>query len=141
MSYIHAVALLSVTALIGLTAPTALAQERMRAGLWEMTTTKGGRTINNSTHCVTAEEARSTNGDAKTVRNMLEASFAEASCAVKDMAVTGKTISYVADCGSDATVTSVADYRGDTVEIQVTFKGGASPGTMTTKGHRVGACP
>ena len=109
-----------------------------------MTTTKGGQIINSGTRCLTAEEAGGNNGDAKTLRNALEASFAKASCAVKDMAVTGKTISYVADCGSGATahsISSVADYRGDTVEIQMTIKGGASAGTMTTKGHRVGACP
>ena len=99
MNCTHAMALLSLTALIGVTASTALAQERLRAGLWEMTTSKGGQVINTGAHCFTAEDARSANGDAKTLRDTLDASFAKASCKVKDMAVTGNAVSYVAEIG------------------------------------------
>ena len=144
MNRIHAMALLSAAALTTTISPTTAAQERMRAGLWEMTTTKGGATINTGTRCMTAEETAYKNGDAKATRDQLEKSFAKASCVVKDMAVTGKTINYVADCGSGATgytISSVAEFRGDTVEFQMTTKHGASTDTMTTKGHRVGACP
>ena len=144
MNCTHAMALLSLTALIGVTASTALAQERLRAGLWEMTTTKGGQVINTGTHCFTAEDARSANGDAKTLRDATDASFAKASCKVKDLTVTGNAVSYVAECGSGAdahTLSSVASYRGDTVEGQMTVKRGTSAETTTSKGHRVGACP
>jgi len=124
-------------------APTAVSQERMRAGLWEMTTTKAGATINSGTRCLTAAETAGNNGDAKSTRDTLEKSFAKASCVVKEMAVTGKSISYVADCGAGATahtLSSVAEFRGDTVEIQLNVKRGATTETMITKGHRVGAC-
>jgi Protein of unknown function (DUF3617) len=144
MSRIHAMALFSVAALIGANAPAALAQERLRAGLWEMTTTKGGQVINTGTHCFTAEDARSANGDAKTLRDTLEASFAKASCKVKDLTVTGNTVSYVAECGSGAdahTLSAAASYRGDTVESQMTVKRATLTDTTTSKGHRVGACP
>jgi hypothetical protein len=143
MNRIQAIALLSVTAFSATIAPTATSQERMHAGLWEMTTSKGGATINTGTRCMTAEETAGNNGDAKALRDTLEKSFAKASCVVKDMAVTGKSISYVADCGTGTgahTLSSVADYRGDAVEIQLTVKRGTTTDTMVTKGHRVGAC-
>jgi len=143
MNRIQAMALLSVTAFSATIAPTAISQERMRAGLWEMTTTKDGATINTGTRCMTAEETAGNNGDAKATRDMLEKSFAKAGCVVKDMAVTGKSISYVADCGTGATahtLSSVAEYRGDSAEIQLTVKRGTTSDTMITKGHRVGAC-
>ena len=143
MNRIHATVLLLLAAFTGLAASTASAQERMRAGLWEMTTTKGGQTINTGTRCFTAEEALGNNGDAKDVRAKLEASFAKASCTIKDMTVTGNAISYVADCGTGAnahTLSSVVTYRGDTVESQLTSKRPTATDTMITKGHRVGAC-
>jgi uncharacterized protein DUF3617 len=143
MNRIQAIALLSVTAFSATIAPTATSQERMHAGLWEMTTTKGGATINTGTRCMTAEETAANNGDAKATREILDKSFAKASCVLKDMAVTGKAISYTADCGSGAsahTLSSVAEYRGNTVEFQMTVKRGTTADTMVTKGHRVGAC-
>jgi hypothetical protein len=143
MNRIQTMALLCVAALAATMPPTAVSQERMRAGLWEMTTTKGGATINTGTSCMTAEQTAGNNGDAKTARDTLEKSFAKAGCVVKDMAVTGKSISYVADCGTGATahtLSSVAEYRGDAVEIQLTVKHGTTTDTMVTKGHRVGAC-
>ena len=143
MNRIHAMTLLSAAALAATISPTAGSQERMRAGLWERTTTKGGATINTGTRCMTADETAANNGDAKATRDTLEKSFAKASCVLKDMAVTGKSISYVADCGTGAsayTLSSVAEYRGDTVEFQMTVKRGATAETMLTKGHRVGAC-
>jgi hypothetical protein len=143
MNRIHAMALLAVAALAATIAPTAACQERMRAGLWEMTTTKGGATINTGTSCLTAEQYAGNNGDAKATRDVLEKSFAKAGCVVKDMAVTGKSISYVAECGTGATahtLSSVAEYRGDSAEIQLTVKRGTTVDTMLTKGHRVGAC-
>ena len=144
MNRIHATALFAMAALIGANASTALAQERLRAGLWEMTTTKGGQVINTGTHCFTAKDAKSANGDAKTLRDASEATFAEASCKVKDMTVTSSTVSYVVECGSGAdahTLSAEASYRGDTVESQMTVKGATLTDTTTSKGHRVGACP
>ena len=143
MNRTRATALLFVAALGGVTASTAIAQERMRAGLWEMTTTKGGETINSGKRCFTAEEAGGNNGDAKTTRDTLVKSFAKASCAVKDIKVTDKTISYTADCnGAQAhELSSVAEYHGDTMEIQMTVKQSTSTYATITKGHRVGACP
>jgi len=143
MNRSHAMALLSVAALGGMTASTAIAQERMRSGLWEMTTTKGGETINTGKRCFTAEEAGGNNGDAKTMRDTLVASFAKASCAVKDITITAKTISYTADCtGAQAhTLSSVAEYHGDTMEVQMTVRQSTSTYTTITKGHRVRACP
>ena len=144
MNRSHAMALALLMALVGVTASAALAQERMRTGLWEMTTTKDGQVINTGTRCFTAAEAMSTNGDAKTLRGTMDVSFAKASCRVKDLTVAGNTVSYVVDCGSGAdahTLSSVATYRGDTVESQMTVKRAGSTDTLTTKGHRVGACP
>lgn len=144
MNRIHAMAMLSVAALAAAIAPAASSQERMRAGLWEMTTTKGGATINTGTRCMTAEETGASNGDAKVVRDMLDKSFAKSGCTLKEMTATGKSISYAADCGTGTsayTLSSTADYRGDNAEIQMTVKHGATVDVMVTKGHRIGACP
>jgi hypothetical protein len=62
---IHVPCAILMTVLIALIAPVAASQERMRAGLWEMTTTKAGATINSGTRCMTAEETTANNGDAK----------------------------------------------------------------------------
>jgi hypothetical protein len=143
MNRIQAMALLSVTVFSATIAPTATSQDRVHAGLWQMTTTKAGATINTRTRCMTAEETSGSNGDAKALRDVLEKSFEKASCVVKDIAATEKSISYVVDCGTGAsahTLSSVAEYRGDTFEIQFTVKRGTTADTTVTKGHRVGAC-
>lgn len=141
---IRVVALLSAAAFSATIASPAVSQERLRAGLWEMTTTKGGATINTGTRCFTADEAAASNGDQKAVRDRMEKDFAKASCVVKDLTVDGKSISYVADCGSGAsahTLSAVAEYRGDTIESEMTVKRATTSDVMLTKGHRVGACP
>jgi hypothetical protein len=143
MNRIRAMSLLSAAAFAATISSTASSQERMHAGLWEMTTTKDGATINTGTRCMTAAEAAGNNGDSKSLRDTLEKSFAKASCVVKDVAVAGKSISYSVDCGSGAsahTISSVAEYRGETVEIQLTTKHGTTSDTTITKGHRIGAC-
>lgn len=143
MNRIHAMALVLLMALLGVTASAASAQERMRTGLWDMTTTKDGQVISTGTRCFTAEDARSANGDAKTLRDTLDASFAKASCKLTDWTVNGNAVSYVAECGGAGahTLSSVSSYHGDTVESQMTVKRAGSTDTLTTKGHRVGACP
>jgi hypothetical protein len=74
---------------------------------------------------------------------MLEKNFAKASCVLKDLTITGSSIAYVADCGVGAsahTLSSVAAFRGDTAEIQMSVKRGTTTDVMVTKGHRVGPC-
>lgn len=80
---------------------------------------------------------------AKAVRDILEKSFAKAECSMKDFSVTGKSVSYSADCGTGSsahTLSSVAEYRGDWAAIQLTVKRTETTETMLTKGRRVGAC-
>lgn len=143
MNRIQAMALLSATALAAMIAPTATSQERMRAGLWEMTTTKDGTTINMGSHCVTPEELASANGDAKAMRDDVEKKFAKASCTVKEFAVTGNAMTFTVDCGTGErahTLISASEFHGDTVETKFTVKQATSTETMVTKSHRVGAC-
>ena len=141
---VHAALLLVSAAIAMVAAPLAAAEERMRAGLWELTTTQGGRPINSGNHCVKPEEAASANADSTTMRAALQTSFAKADCALKDLTVTANTLTYAVECGSGATahtISSTSKYHGDTFEAELISKGEGLNSATSTKGRRIGACP
>jgi len=137
-------AMLLMVALAAIAAPPAQAEDRIRAGLWETTTTQGGKQINTGTRCITPELAASSNENQAATREMLQSSWAKANCTLKELAVTASTISYSVDCatGADArTISSVSKYHGDTFETELISKRSGSASDMITKGRRLGACP
>jgi hypothetical protein len=140
----RAYAMVFIAALTAIAAPHTRAEDRIRAGLWETTTTQGGKQVNSGTRCITPELAASSNENQAATREMLQASWAKANCTLKELAVTASTISFAVDCdtGADArTISSVSKYHGDTFETELISKRSGSASDMITKGRRLGACP
>jgi len=134
-----AVLVLASWPLIAAFSPSLSAAERMRGGMWEVTTTEGGKSQVN-THCVTPDQARGSNGTEQEVRAGLETGAASLHCTLQDFALKGDTISYTYACPSRST-TSSTTYHGDTYESVVTSKASTGSHTRQIKGRRLSDCP
>lgn len=134
----RAVLLTSLSVLMAFAAPPLRAAERMMAGQYEVTMTTEGKT-QTSTRCVTADEAKSVNGDAKTGREYVEKA-AKGACTVRAYDVTGNTVSCTMVCGPGVVRAASATYHGDGFEGDVTTTAGGRSHTAHTKARRIGAC-
>ena len=134
----NVVILASLSLLVGWSQPVAAA-DRMKAGLWEVTTSEGGQSQVN-THCVTADQAKGSNGTEQEVRAALETGAASLHCAVHDFAFSGDTIAYTYVCPNRST-TSSTSYHGDRYESVVTSKASTGSHTRQITGRRLGDCP
>ena len=112
---------------------------RMRSGMWEVTTTEGGKSASNS-HCVTADQAKGSNGTEQEIRAALEKGAASLHCTIQDFAVARDSISYTYACVGKST-TSSTTYHGDTYESVVTSKSASESHTRQIKGRRLSDCP
>jgi Protein of unknown function (DUF3617) len=138
------VILLCMAALAAVVAPAARAEERIRAGQWEMTTTQDGKQINSGMSCITPEMAASSNTDQPAMRALLETSWAKANCTLTALAATANTVSYTVDCapGPGAkTITSASKYHGGTFETELTTTRNGTTTSTVTKGRYIGSCP
>jgi len=116
------------------------APERLHAGQWEITTAHVDGAPDSTKICVSAEEAASINGDAKTARAYAEKNAGQG-CKVNEYTVSGNLVTYSVTCGT-ATVRSTITYNGDTSEGDTTIKREGQPDiVMHVKGKRVGDCP
>ena len=97
MNKLNTIAMVSMIAV----ASALLAQDRIRPGMYEITTTKNGRTTVIS-HCLTAAALSSSNGDAKTLKERLEKSTAARNCTSKDFKLEGNVISFTTICSGIA---------------------------------------
>jgi hypothetical protein len=123
---------------LSVVAPLAAA-DRLRIGEWEFTTTTNGQT-RTFQHCVTADDAGSVNGDAKSARAHAEKQ-ATKGCAITDYKVDGNSVSYAMTCGA-RTIRSTATYHGDTSEGELISKNGSEPEVVShVKAKRLGDCP
>ena len=118
------------------------AADRVAAGQYEYTTTIDGKP-QTFANCITAEEAKAFNGDAKAGRAYAE-NAAKGACKVTAYDVKGNLISYTMEC-EGSVITSSATYHGDSFEgdttTTVTVEGKrVGGGTAHTKAKRVGAC-
>jgi hypothetical protein len=134
----RAVLLTSLSALMAFAAPPLRAADRIMAGQYDFTMTTEGKT-QTSTRCVTPDEAKSINGDAKAGREYTEKA-ARGACTVKAYDVTGNTVSCTMACGTDVVRASSATYHGDSFEGDTTTTAGGRTHTAHTKAKRVGAC-
>ena len=134
----RAILLTSLSALIAFAAPPLRAADRLVAGQYEFTMTTEGKT-QTSTRCVTPDEAKSVNGDAKAGREYIEKT-AKGACTVRAYDVTGNTVSCTMACGPSVVRTSSATYHGDSFEGDTTTTAGGKTHTAHTKAKRVGAC-
>ncbi len=134
----RAILLTSLSALIAFAASPLQAADRLMAGQYEFTMTTEGKT-QISTRCVTPDEAKSVNGDAKAGREYIEKA-GKGACTVRAYDVTGNTVSCTMACGASVVRTSSATYHGDSFEGDATTTAGGKTHTAHTKAKRVGAC-
>ena len=122
--------------------PAALlaAPERLHAGQWELTTSHVDGEPDSMKICISAEEAASINGGAKTGRAYAEKQ-AGAGCKVNDYTVNGNLVTYSVTCGK-STVKATVTYGGDTSEGDTVIQSEGKPEiVMHVKGKRLGECP
>lgn len=117
--------------MLALTAAAAQGADRIQAGQWETTITAGGRD-RVMTHCVTAAEAATANGDEQTFRASVVKTAEDAGCTVKDVKVSGNMVRSDATCGGMQSTSSTI-YHGDWYE-QTSANG------TKVRAKRVGAC-
>src|ERR1039457_279137 len=92
--------LLALSALLFFSAVSLRAEERMRAGLWEITSTLNGKSPGPSHNtCFTPAMVALGNSPAKSLREATEKSNAKSGCALKDFKMDGNTISMTQVCG------------------------------------------
>jgi hypothetical protein len=122
-----------------------IAQNRVQAGLWEITFTQDGAP-GTSTYCITPAVARVMNSDAATVQVYVERAVSRENgghCTVKNFELQGNTLSLIKACRSgesEFTVSLVRTYFGDTAESEVVSKAGERELRIKSKQRRVGFC-
>jgi hypothetical protein len=108
------------------------AADRMRAGQWVGSTVANGRTFASS-NCVTQSDADAMNGDAKTVRIVLEKAIPPGMCKLSDIKASGGQIIYTSVCNGGAPSVITTTYHGDSFESTTTTG-------VTSTGKLTGAC-
>jgi hypothetical protein len=117
----------SLSGLIATAALPLLAADRQTPGQYEFTVTTDGKT-QASTQCVTPDDAKAVNADAKADREYAEKATKD-TCSVTTYEVKGDTVSFTMACG-DSVRTSSATYHGDTFDGDTTY-------TFTVQGKRM----
>jgi len=140
MMIIKSATLLTLLALIIPGAAWLRAAERMRTGLWEITSLHNGKpagVVANT--CYTPAMVEFANASANTIRESTERNAARRGCTIKDFKVDGNHISMVRICGAKSAEIS-STYSGDTFETIDTSTGGGAATVMHMKGRRIGDC-
>ena len=131
--------LLALSALAFIAAVSLRAEERMRAGLWEVTTTLNGKSSGSHNTCFTPAMVARGNSPAKTLREATEKSSTKSGCTLKDFKMDGNTISTTQVCGARTSVVS-STYSVDAFDtVATSTEAGVSTATHM-KGRRVGDC-
>ena len=130
-------------ALVAITFPGAAwlhAEDRMRAGLWEVTTTIEGKPAGAPRNsCFTAAMVELANTPPKMMREATEKSATKSrACTMKDFKMEGKQIVMTLSCAGQ-TSTYSSTYSGDAFETVVTTPE-AGVKTVRMKGRRIGEC-
>ena len=130
-------------ALICLTFPGAAwlrAEERMRAGLWEVTTTLNGKPAGPSHNtCYTPAMVALGNSPAKSLREATEKQSIKSGCTLNDFKMDGNTTSMTQVCGATTLVVS-STYSLDAFDtVATSTEAGVSTATHM-KGRRIGDC-
>ena len=133
----------TILALIGLTFPGAAwlrAEDRCRAGLWEITSTLNGKSLGPSHNtCYTPAMVALANSPAQSLRDATEKSSAKSGCTLKDFKMDGNTISITQVCGARTLVVS-STYSLDAFDtVATSTEAGVSTATHM-KGRRIGDC-
>lgn len=127
-------------ALLALPPALIAAPQRLHAGEWEFTTSHADGEPDSTKFCISAEEAASVNGDAKTARAYAEKK-AQKGCTVTGYTVSGDLVTYSVSCGK-STVRARITYHGDTSEGDTFIQREGQPEiVMHVKAKRLGDCP
>ena len=132
--------LLALSALLFPSAVSLRAEERMRAGLWEITSTLNGKSSGPSHNtCFTPAMVALGNSPAKSLREATEKSSAKSGCTLKDFKMDGNTISMTQVCGV-RTLVVLSTYSRDAFDtVATSTEAGVSTATHM-KGRRIGDC-
>jgi hypothetical protein len=115
------------------------AEERMRAGLWEMTTTVENETGSLGKTCYTPAMVVVANMPEQAMREATEKMGAKRGCTLKEFKIVGNKLSTVNVCrNSSSAVTST--YSGDTFDTVDTHTEAGVSKVIHMKGRRVGDC-
>jgi hypothetical protein len=139
MKRLNTIAVVSTIAVAFAAASPLLAQDRIRPGQYEITTTKNGRTTV-VPHCFTAADAKSSNGDAQSLKERIEKSAAARKCTTTDFKLVGDVVSFTTTC-SGVSVSSTTTYHADSFETVMTTKSATGVTTTRVKARRLGDCP
>jgi hypothetical protein len=130
-----------LSCLIATAALPLLAADRQTPGQYEFAVTTDGKT-QASTHCVTPDDAKAVNADAKAGREYAEKAT-KGACSVTTYEVKGDTVSLTMACG-DGGRTSIVTYHGDTFDGDTTYtfmvQGKRVVRVSHIKAKRVGVC-
>lgn len=115
------------------------AEERMRAGLWETTTTVENETGSLGKTCYTPAMVLVANMPDQAMREATEKMSAKRGCTLKEFKIVGNKLSTVNVCrNSSSAVTST--YSGDTFDTVDTHTERGVSKVIRMKGRRVGDC-
>jgi hypothetical protein len=132
--------LFALTALAFSATALIYAEDRMRAGLWEVTTTVNGKSsgVRGNT-CYTPAMVEMANSPAKTLRESTEKSLISRNCILKEFKMEGNSISMSSVCGARSSVTS-STYTVDAFETASTSTTAGVSTVTHMKGRRMGDC-
>ncbi|MEO8925503.1 MAG: DUF3617 family protein [Caldimonas sp.] len=139
MKHLKTVILFGLAAASVLCAPSVQAADRMKSGLWEMTSTNGGAAHTGST-CAAPDTVKLINGTPSELRAFVESTNAQAKCRVQNYKLDGDVESYTAVCGGSSTDITTT-YHGDSYKMVMTTKGDAGVSTSQIQARRLGPCP
>jgi hypothetical protein len=121
------------------TAPPLRAEDRMRPGLWEVTTTLDGKPSGTHATCFTPAMVEIANLPVKSLREATEKAVTKnGQCTLKDFKMDGNTISTTQVCGSKST-TIASSYSRDAFDTVVTSTESGAP-VVHMQGKLLGAC-
>jgi hypothetical protein len=133
----------TIFAVIAVTFPGAIwlhAEDRMRAGLWEVISNLNGKQIGSlGSTCYTPAMVAFGNQPASALREATEKTTTKRGCTLKEFKIEGNTMSMTTVCGSKVSVIT-STYTGDTFETvdKATTNGATEVIRMT--GRRIGEC-
>ena len=136
---IKSAAILGLAAMTFIAAASLRAEDRMRPGLWEITTTLDGKPSGTRATCYTPAMVETANLPAKMLREATEKAVTKnGHCTLKDFKMDASSITTTEVCGSKST-TIASTYSRDAFDTVVTSTEGGAP-VVHMQGKLLGAC-
>lgn len=116
------------------------AEERMRAGLWEVISTSNGKPSGKTGGtCYTPSMVQLANSPAAALKQATEKTMVARHCTLTEFKTEGNRISMKSGCGTRLLTTS-STYGGDTFETTNTVTNAGVTTVSHMKGRRLGDC-